>query len=167
MNQPRASRKRQFACNAIALARCKKNRGTSVVWVRTHRKSIGNTPDKHRKPIKKALEKVFGKHLEQDRNKLHKIMMTMDQMVVNEDLFLTANLGNQGESWDWEKIDGTKYPKQINTKDKDGFSYSDIFSFWSLLYSEKNSALLIHPRIQESIRKYCYGFDAPYSISLR
>ena len=43
----------------------------------------------------------FGKHLENDRDKLHRLMDFLDTLNSDVNVFLTAYLGWEGENWDW------------------------------------------------------------------
>ena len=55
----------------------------------------------------------FGKQLEQDRAKLHKIMYILDTIIQDEELYMMTSFGIEGEDWVWDEYNSEQYPKQL------------------------------------------------------
>lgn len=104
---------------------------------------------------------VFGKHLEEDREKLHRIMRMLNRMATDPEIFLLTNFGIEGKEWEWKKDKGEKYPMRLPKED--GKPRSTETSYWSVFYTEKNSKYLVPPSIRDSIDQNCMGMDSPYS----
>lgn len=107
---------------------------------------------------------AFGKHLEKDRDKLHKIMWVINQIASDEELYLLANYGIEKTDWRWEKVGDERAPKRISEElDHEFPFYGRTLRFWALAYSRTFDDYLVHPRIRQSIEDICLRAGAPYS----
>lgn len=107
---------------------------------------------------------AFGKHLEQDREKLHRIMRIVDKLTHEEKYFLLANFGVEGKHWKWDIVNGEKFPKRLaGAETKEDQNKLNIGQHWFHAHSELTDLLLVHPRIRQSRDENCVGIDAPFS----
>ena len=107
---------------------------------------------------------AFGKHLEHDRAKLHRIMRILDSITHEEDMFLLANYGIEGEHWKWDEINGQRFPRRLpeaqTIKEQNDLNLGE---HWMLAYSPLAEAYLLDPRIRESRDDLIRGSEAIYS----
>ena len=106
----------------------------------------------------------FGKHLEQDRDKLHQIMGMIDTISHDEDLFLLVNYGIEGKHWKWDETDGLRFPVRLPGAQKtEELNELNLGEHWVLAYSALSEKLLLNPQIRESRDRLIEGPEAMYS----
>ena len=106
----------------------------------------------------------FGKHLEQDREKLHAVMRIVDMLCHDEELFLLANYGVEKKHWVWADEGGFRFPQRLEgARTRAEQNQLNIGPHWLQVYSPLVDRLLIHPRLRESRDQLCVGLQAAYS----
>ena len=107
---------------------------------------------------------AFGKHLETNRDKLHRIMRIIDSITHDKDLFLLVTYGIEGKHWKWDEIDGQRFPVRLpgaqTTKE---LNKLNVGEHWIIAHSPLSEKYLAHPRILESRDRLIQGPEAVYS----
>lgn len=115
----------------------------------------------------------FGRHLEDDREKLHAIMRIIDELGTDPDLFVLTNLGIEGKDWDWIGTGDQRYVMKTENDDPSlgyppdpaDFYGGQFVSYWGIGYSETNAKLLQHPKTTQSIQDYALDPNGMYGNS--
>jgi len=103
----------------------------------------------------------FGKHLEKDRDKLHRMMKILDTLANDEKTFLLAYYGIEGTHWEWDKE--TNLPKRLpGATTQEEQNQVGIGYYWTTICSTRlTDKYDAHPRKEAARKKY---FESPGAI---
>ncbi|NMB95857.1 MAG: hypothetical protein GYA02_04485 [Clostridiaceae bacterium] len=105
----------------------------------------------------------FGKHLQNDTDKLHRVMKMLDTISYDEETLLLAYFGIEGTHWEWDKE--TKLPKRLpGAITQEEHNQLGIGYYWtSICYSSLVDKYNAHPRKEAARQKYSLEPGAIYS----
>jgi len=105
----------------------------------------------------------FGKHLDKDRDKIHRLMKMLDMLAYDEETFFLAYFGIEGTHWEWDKETGL--PKRLpGATTQEEHNQLGIGYYWTTICASRLADIYTdHPRKSAARKKYFETAGAIYS----